>query len=502
MANRPCMMCNAPLGSDGDCSTPGCIYNPNEDTKTHDAEFEYVEGKGGDTPGPDDTPDWGMSQEEMQELLDEGEVDEEEDLTPSEIDELASEGKGEREDSNAERQKPKKDKLDSGIDQNADDADDRMGDGSESDEAEDEAGGDEGDMDTSEIESEGGEDETHAENDAEDKKGQLDTTEDLPEQKPEKDTEKQLSEDEDGDEPSDDAHDLPDPDDDELPPRPQGCNGDCKPTDDPGGDDSEPCPHCTAKQFREQMREEGKEQLPEEEMESEWQDFLDNWEHEAAEHENENGLDEPESEQNEGGGKGDGDAEPDDDYVPDPEDDDLPPRPQGCSGNCAEDEDPDGDGEPCPHCTAKRFKEGLRDELEQGERDEVPTPDELAEMFQEMLDKQRERMNEPEDKPEPEPEDSDEDQSEGNEGEKEKPKRPDFNRTAKELTVTQEKRFDNLVQRLMKKVEGTFGNTAEEISMMPKTEGQFQGEELSQAIEVRSRGVIYYITLSAAKDAE
>ena len=70
------------------------------------------------------------------------------------------------------------------------------------------------------------------------------------------------------------------------------------------------------------------------------------------------------------------------------------------------------------------------------------------------------------------------------------------------MTVTQEKRFDNIVKRIEKKVEGTFGQTAEEIFTMPKSDGQFQGEDLSQAIQITSRGVIYWVTISAAKDID
>ena len=68
------------------------------------------------------------------------------------------------------------------------------------------------------------------------------------------------------------------------------------------------------------------------------------------------------------------------------------------------------------------------------------------------------------------------------------------------MTVTQEKRFDNLMERIEKKVEGTFGQTAEDIFVMTKQEGQFQGEEISQSIQITSRGVTYWITLSAAKE--
>jgi predicted Rdx family selenoprotein len=539
MAARLCMMCNEPLNGAGDCDTAGCIYNPVEDTKTHDAEFEYVEGKGDTGPEDDDSIDWGalgLTDEEREALED----DEAEDLPDDVREDLENEGKGEREQpkgdpinedelSQEEREKMRDDQLDQKINQDADDADDRMGKPDGEPEAEDESGGDEGDMDTSEVEAEG-EDKTHAENDAEDEKGQLDTTEDLPEQK----KETQLSDDEDGPEPQDDAHDKPESfedEDDDLPPRPQGCDGNCKPSDDPGSEDGEPCPHCTAKAFREQMKEEGKEQQPEEQMESDWQKFLDDWQEEAEkndslnEGEENDGPDaesesEPDDEQiseDGDGGQGDPEDQPED-WEPDPEnlddDDDLPPRPQGCSGNCAENEDPDGDGEPCPHCTAKRFKEAMKEEQEQGG---LPDAEDLAELFQQMLQQQREQMQgeqepEPEPKEEPEePEDSedppedelkDEEPEQDEPEQKEKPKREEFKRLADDLTIAQEKRFDNLVGRLQKKVNGTFGNTAEEVTVLPKTEGQFQGEDISQAIQIRSRGVVYWVTLSAAKDIE
>src|SRR4051794_37872973 len=113
---RLCMMCNAPLNKNGDCETTDCIYNPGAEGEVHENEFDYVEGKGGDTPTDENLPDWGgegdLSPEELQELLNDS--DEDEELTPGEIDELASEGKGERDGQKVEQEaeKPKKDKLD------------------------------------------------------------------------------------------------------------------------------------------------------------------------------------------------------------------------------------------------------------------------------------------------------------------------------------------------------------------------------------------------------
>ena len=85
------------------------------------------------------------------------------------------------------------------------------------------------------------------------------------------------------------AQETAEDEDSDLPPRPQGCSGDCQPGDqyDP---DAVPCPHCTAKQFKEQMQDEGKQNLPEEEMEQEMQDFLDNWQKEADKDGNEGDL--------------------------------------------------------------------------------------------------------------------------------------------------------------------------------------------------------------------
>ena len=53
-----------------------------------------------------------------------------------------------------------------------------------------------------------------------------------------------------------------------------------------------------------------------------------------------------------------------------------------------------------------------------------------------------------------------------------------------------------------KQVSETFGQTAEDIYTMEKTDGQFKGEEISQAIQISSRGVTYWVTISAAKEVK
>ena len=663
MAQRPCMMCSAPLNALGDCDTPNCPYNPQSDAQEFEAQHEVVGTRIGDHDHDldvdfvDGEPE--MTPDEMRELLeDDGEADEnlpgdesgkdapemdlsqenlpdqseaeqpsdEDDLTQDELDELANEGK----------EKPKDD----------------------------------------------------SENKPEDGKGQLDELpEDLPDEK-----ETQLSEDEEGNDPSDDALDLPEPedefdrkvkemmenrqmpeipgmdsgegeqedsdDDSGLPPKPRGCNGDCKPTDDPSEDDV-CCPHCTAKSFREEMqeRQEEGEKFDQEELEEEWKNFLDDWAHEAR--------DQKDGTREEGDGSGgdegdakekdlpedepdaddelddsldqeydDEDATPIEDDIPgqdDPEPDDLsderydepdeqydderkdepeakdepddilegdvpeeqpegkgegkpdpdlPPRPDGCQGECKPSDDPSEGDEPCPHCTAKQFKQELQDREQKGE---TPGEGEIAEMFQEFLDdwnKEQEQeqgkekkltreqiieaVNEARDNfdvgifeqlnelsddeltgmfsseeladfgdvaennnahteagrlrelaeqksPDDEapPEDEMNDAPEDEQGEDDEDEEPEddnspkkFKRVAKDMNVTQEKRFDNIVERMEKKVKQTFGQTAEDIYLMEKIGGQFDGEEVSQSIQISSRGVTYWVTISAAKEVK
>jgi hypothetical protein len=532
------MMCSQPLDSNGDCSTPNCPYNPQSDAQEFEAEHEVVGVREGDPNA------------ELEYDRAEGEPD----MTPEELAELLGDddydGEGESEDSgdDAGDEAPEMDISQENLPETDDDL------------SQDEL---------DELANEGKEKpEDHSENKPEDEKGQLD---ELPEDLPE---EKQLTEEDKGEDPSDDAQDLPEPDDefdrkvremmenremppipgmgdedeqedsgdDEgLPPRPQGCNGDCQPNDDPSEDDV-CCPHCTAKNFRDEMqqRQEEGEEFSEEEMKEEWQNFLDDWANEArdqkeeqraeregdgsggeqdddldhepdedesdAEYEQQDQDDEPEDiregdvpEQGEGGG---GDIDPD-----------LPPRPDGCQGDCKPTDDPSEGDEPCPHCTAKQFKQQLQEKEQKGE--DLPSEDEIGDMFQDFLkdwNEQKEQGEKPEDEapPEDEPEDSeppedemqDAPEEDDDEDDDEDEEKGEFKRVATDMTVTQEKRFDNIVERMEKKVKQTFGQTAEDVYTMEKLDGQFQGEEVSQTIQVSSRGVTYWITVAAAKEVK
>ena len=345
-------------------------------------------------------------------------------------------------------------------------------------------------------------------------------------------------------------------DEDGLPPRPRGCQGDCKPGDQ-YDEDAVPCPHCTAKQFREQMEQEGKQNLPEEEMEQEMQQFLDDWQKEADKSGNGQGDqgDEQISEEEDGGqDKQERRIENEErrqeqrDNPPDLDDDeDLPPRPEGCEGDCQPGDDPDGI--PCPHCTTKKFRDSMNEEHQGGEMD--LDEEELKDQWQNFLDDwENQKPEEDEKPPEGEQEDPEEQDEEPPEEEMEDdeevevcehcgkaiaeaknedgesvwvsteddqshcdknkndskahepapPKPKEFKRVAKKMSVTQEKRFDNLVERLEKKVEGMFGKTAEDLWLAEKIDGQFQGEEVSQSIQITSRGVTYWVTISAAKE--
>jgi hypothetical protein len=192
--------------------------------------------------------------------------------------------------------------------------------------------------------------------------------------------------------------------------------------------------------------------------------------------------------------------------------DGLPPRPQGCNGACQPADQHDMDADPCPHCTAKQFRDEMRDNNDEEDLKDL-TPDEIGDMFQDFLkdwaeeqdEKKKEQRSEqkPEEIDDEPPEDEMQDAPEDQEGEKNvehEEESKEFRRMAKDMTVTQEKRFDNLVERLEKKVEQMFGQTAEDIWVAAKAEGQFQGEEVSQSIQVTSRGVTYWVTISAAKE--
>lgn len=67
-----------------------------------------------------------------------------------------------------------------------------------------------------------------------------------------------------------------------------------------------------------------------------------------------------------------------------------------------------------------------------------------------------------------------------------------------DLTKTQSQRFDNIVERVAKKIEGTFGKTVEDFYIVPRTDGEVPGQAI-QRIAVQSRGVMYTFTVQAEK---
>lgn len=70
----------------------------------------------------------------------------------------------------------------------------------------------------------------------------------------------------------------------------------------------------------------------------------------------------------------------------------------------------------------------------------------------------------------------------------------------KPMTKQQAERFENLAERIFKKAEATFGGTTESVEAGPNLPGGiFDGEEVGRVLEVKSRGVVYRITLSAER---
>jgi len=507
------MACGKPLGPNDECSTPLCPYNPQDENKVHEAELQVGEHKhtGGTPEDHDEFGDGGpqMSPEELEDLLnDEDDLPDTEDLEGDfEGDEVGE-----------------SDKMDISQEDMPEDDSDLADDLKDLNDAAEEAEQKRASQLTEEDKGEDPSDDAQdlpqddSENEPEDDKGSLDDVpeelgetpdedgtgdlDDMTDEQVDKLNQDRLQDDEEGHQGGSDEEE----EDDGLPPRPRGCQGDCKPGDQ-YDDDAVPCPHCTAKQFRDQMENEGKQNLPEEQMEQEMQKFLDDWQNEADK---------------DGNGQGDqGDEEGDlpeeleeqikkhdealeqnkrrqeqRDNPPDLDDDDLPPRPEGCEGDCQPGDDPDG--VPCPHCTTKQFKEEMEREKELDPNLEGLDEDKLKEFWQNFLDGWEDEGKDEEDPPEEELQDGEEPKDEGDGEDDDGPK--EFKRVGKQITVTQEKRFDNLVERLEKKVEQMFGQTAEDMWTAEKLDGQFQGEDVSQSIQITSRGVTYWCTLSAAKE--
>lgn len=69
-----------------------------------------------------------------------------------------------------------------------------------------------------------------------------------------------------------------------------------------------------------------------------------------------------------------------------------------------------------------------------------------------------------------------------------------------ELTSVQRGRFENIVQRVQKKVEGTFGSTMEgSCELGTIVDSPYQGEEIMQTFVIHSRGVRYAFTVAAGR---
>ena len=436
MATRPCMHCGAPLLPNGDCRTAECPYNPAFDNVEFDSEVEVEQGEGELLI---DTPD-----------LPEGDQIPEDDFDPYDPENYKEGGQGEGNLQDEMPEPEKAEKIDS------------------PDELSDEGQGELPDPDDAARQREP---DTEAET--------PETQEKMPEELPQENESDQKLDPEGGQEPDEFAHDdlsgdegqpeMPDPDadDDDLPPRPQGCNGDCKPGDQ-YDEDAVPCPHCTAKSFRDQMDQEDK-RKDQQEMQQDWQNFLDNWENQNQE-------------------KRQKDLDDFIDGLGDEGEKDLPdekqePEPEGitcdeCGSFIADAVDQGTPGPEHKDSCSLHMPDDPEGEEDVPEEPENDTPPE-----EEMQDGEEE----PEDEPEV-PEEAPEEEDSG-----------EFKRVADNMTIGQEKRFDNIVKRLTPKVENTFGKTNEDFHKGAKTKGQFDGEEVSQTIQIQSRGVTYFVTISAMK---
>ena len=145
----------------------------------------------------------------------------------------------------------------------------------------------------------------------------------------------------------------------------------------------------------------------------------------------------------EGDGEGEGEGQGDGD-----EDDGLPPRPEGCEGDCGPSENEDDP--PCPHCTAKQFRD-------------------------EMMEQENEKDDE-------------------NKQGKEK------KYMARNMSNTEEDRYDSIAKRIRKKVEEIFGKTIDDFHEGPKKQGElFLGEDVTKTFTIQSNNVNYFVTVSASK---
>ena len=315
---KPCMLCNAPLDND-ECRTPGCAFNPAAEMEVHDSEWTYDENAHQEVGefDPEDLPH-----------ADEGDPDPE------------------------------------FVNADLPDTGDLEGDFSDPEAEQKEAAEDADTMNLSQ--------EDLPEDDL-----TREEREDLEKEGQEKPKDQQLTEEDKGEDPSDDAmnlEDAPEDDDPDLPPKPQGCSGDCQPGE--LGEDGDPCPHCTAKSFKQEMEEQGKQHQSEEEMEQDWQNFIDDWQKQAGDDQQGNGQGDQGDEDVKdlpGEHEPEGEQKLEDRQPPDlaDDDDDLPPRPQGCQGDCKPGNQFDDDADPCPHCTAKSFRDEMLDEIEDTEGEDL-----------------------------------------------------------------------------------------------------------------------------------
>ena len=69
------------------------------------------------------------------------------------------------------------------------------------------------------------------------------------------------------------------------------------------------------------------------------------------------------------------------------------------------------------------------------------------------------------------------------------------------LTGTQRERYDNLSGRILDKITGTFGTTAENVNVRDMPPGDYEFEdEAGKLIEIESRGVVYSFILLAGRE--
>lgn len=384
--NHKCMSCNELLDGNGDCTTPHCMFNPNTENEVYDADQEDTSHFDGSLGG--------LTDEELDDLPNH----------ERDPDDLDGEGddEGESEQNDDTHDDEKHDENDKG------DGDFNLND---KDEVED---------DEEEWPEDGPEDlpDSHKDDEGDQEQEQeveleISGEDNLPDEKPE--AEGEGEDDSDAQDELDEHLDQNKQNDEGKMPEPEQKEGSDQLDEDGEGEPDDDAKDPDGDEQGKEPEDEGDEDFPDDEGDDDDGSMEDDDE-----------QDEKEREQ----------KHDDSDRIENEDDPDLPPRPNGCDGNCKEGDPEDEDSDPCPHCTAKRFKEAERLKLGQ---------------------------------------------------------------MGEDLTKGQNDRFDNLVRRLAPKVEKTFGKTAEDFYLGSKMPGQFPGEDVSQTITIESRGVTYWVTVSAAR---